>query len=122
MPKRTLDDLVACYLSNGEEELADEVVRRTRRRLLAAARRIGSPQDAEDAVHTAYLSLLHKRGRSLDTPVLAWLVTAVVRIAYRHKAREQRHLELAQRLGRAAPPQGPSPDLPRCPTLAPSMA
>jgi len=103
-----LDDLIARYLSSGDEEAADEVVRRTRPKLLAAARRIGSPQDAEDAVHTAYLSLLHKRGGALDAPVMPWLVTAVVRIAYRRKAKERKHAELVRRLARAGASPGPA--------------
>jgi RNA polymerase sigma-70 factor (ECF subfamily) len=108
VPQHKLDDLVTRYLTEGDEEVAEEVVRRTRPRLLAAARRIGSPQDAEDAVHTAYLSLLHKRGGVLDAPIMPWLIRAVVRIAYRHKAQEQRHAELARRLGRAASSPGAS--------------
>ena len=70
MTRETLEHLVARYLGDGDEEAAEEVVRRTRPKLLAVARRIGSPQDAEDAVHTAYLSLLHKRGGALDAPAL----------------------------------------------------
>jgi len=107
VPRESLDQLVARYLEGGDEEAADEIVRRTRRRLLWVARRIGSPQDAEDAVHTAYLSLLHKRDGGLDAPVLPWLLTAVVRIAYRHKARERRLAELSRRLSH--PGHGPGP-------------
>ncbi|NUN53411.1 MAG: hypothetical protein HUU06_11580, partial [Planctomycetaceae bacterium] len=59
----------------------EEVVARTRPRLLAAARRIGRPQDAEDSVQSAYLSLVRKRGEPLEAPVLPWLLTAVIRIA-----------------------------------------
>lgn len=101
MARETLDELVARYLGDGDEEAAEEVVRLTRRKLLAVARRIGSPQDAEDAVHTAYLSLHHKRGGALDAPIMPWLVTAVVRIAYRHKAREKRQAEICRRLAKA---------------------
>jgi RNA polymerase sigma factor (sigma-70 family) len=106
--RETLEHLVARYLGDGDEEAADEVVRRTRPKLLAVARRIGSPQDAEDAVHTAYLSLVHKRGGALDAPVLPWLVTAVVRTAYRHKAREQRRAELSRRLAQAVSTASPA--------------
>jgi len=106
--RETLEHLVARYLGEGDEEAAEEVVRRTRPKLLAVARRIGSPQDAEDAVHTAYLSLVHKRGGALDAPVLPWLVTAVVRIAYRHKAREQRRAELSRRLAKAVSTASPA--------------
>lgn len=121
--RETLDAFVTRYLGggpeggaergpdSGHEEAAEEIVRRTRRKLLSVARRIGSPQDAEDAVHTAYLSLHHRRGGSLDAPVMPWLVTAVVRIAYRHKAREQRRVEICRRLAKApsevSPPVSP---------------
>ena len=108
MTRQTLEQLVACYLADGDDQAAEELVRRTRPRLLAVARRIGSPQDAEDAVHTAYLSLLHKRGGALDAPVMPWLVTAVVRIAYRHKAREQRRTELSRRLAQVVSTAGPA--------------
>lgn len=107
MARETLEELVDRYLRDGDEEAAEEVVRRTRPKLLAAARRIGAPDEAEDAVHTAYLSLLHKRGGPLDAPVMPWLVTAVVRIAYRHKARRARQQELSRRLTRL--PQQPTP-------------
>ena len=107
MARETLEDLVDRYLRDADEEAAEEVVRRTRPKLLAAARRIGLPDDAEDAVHTAYLSLLHKRGGPLDAPVMPWLITAVVRIAYRHKAQRQRQHELSKRLSHL--PQAPTP-------------
>ena len=107
MARETLEDLVDRYLRDADEEAAEEVVRRTRPKLLAVARRIGSLDEAEDAVHTAYLSLLHKRGGPLDAPVMPWLVTAVVRIAYRHKAQHRRQHELSRRLAHL--PQAPTP-------------
>jgi RNA polymerase sigma-70 factor (ECF subfamily) len=79
------------------------VVAETRPRLLAAARRIGAPQDAEDAVQAAYLSLVRHRGAPLDAPVMPWLLTAVVRGAYRRKAVLRRELALAERLARPRP-------------------
>jgi RNA polymerase sigma factor (sigma-70 family) len=85
---------------DGDEEALDLVVRETRLRLLAAARRIGAPQDAEDAVQAAYLSLVRKRGEDLGAPVFPWLLTAVVRIAYRRKALLRREDALARRLAR----------------------
>jgi len=95
------------YLLTGDEEALERVVRGTRPRLLAAARRIGAPQDAEDAVQSAYLSLVRKRGAPLRAPVFPWLLTAVVRIAYRRKAVARRQDDLARRLAR--PQEGPSP-------------
>jgi RNA polymerase sigma-70 factor (ECF subfamily) len=96
-----LRDLVARYLVGGEEEALEAFVRATKPRLLAVARRIGAPQDAEDAVQSAYLSLLRLRGEGLDAPPLPWLVTTVVRIAYRRKAVHRRHETIARRLSRA---------------------
>jgi RNA polymerase sigma factor (sigma-70 family) len=88
------------YLLTGDEGSLELVVRETRPRLLAAARRIGAPQDAEDAVQSAYLSLVRKRGGPLEAPVFPWLLTATVRLAYRHKAAERRQLDLARALSR----------------------
>lgn len=72
-------------------------MRHTRGRLLGAARRIGSSQDAEDSVQGTYHALL-RRGKPTDGPLWAWLLTVVVRIAYRRKALAQRHAALAERL------------------------
>jgi RNA polymerase sigma factor (sigma-70 family) len=88
------------YLETGDEAAMEEIVGGTRPRLLAAARRIGSPQDAEDAVQAAYLSLVRRRGSPFDAPVLAWLLTAVVRIAYRRKALLRRDDRIAHHLAR----------------------
>ncbi len=96
----SLDRLLRRYLIDGSEEAMEGIVRRTRPRLLAVARRIGAPQDAEDSVQSAYVSLVRLRGRPLEAPVLAWLVTAVVRIAYRRKALSRREEQLAERLAR----------------------
>jgi RNA polymerase sigma-70 factor (ECF subfamily) len=102
-----LGGLLDRYLLSGDEEAMDEIVARTRGRLLAVARRIGHPQDAEDAVQTAYFSLIRKRGERLEAPVLPWLLTAVVRIAYRQRAVHQRQHRIARRL--AKPPNAGSP-------------
>ncbi len=102
-----LEEPVRRFLLTGDEEALDLVVRETRLRLLAAARRIGAPQDAEDSVQTAYLSLVRKRGEPLGAPVFPWLLTAVVRTAYRRKALARREEEVARRLARRL--DGPSP-------------
>ena len=102
-----LQEVLDRYLVTGDEEALERVVRETRPRLLAAARRIGAPQDAEDAVQSAYLSLVRKRGAPLRAPVFPWLLTAVVRIAYRRKAVGRRQDDLARRLAR--PLDGPTP-------------
>lgn len=96
------------YLLTGDEEALELVVRETRPRLVAAARRIGASQDAEDAVQSAYLSLVRHRGGRLDAPVFPWLLTAVIRIAYRRKAMQRREEGIARAL--AVPKDGPAPD------------
>jgi RNA polymerase sigma factor (sigma-70 family) len=102
-----LEEPVRRFLLTGDEEALDLVVRETRLRLLAAARRIGAPQDAEDSVQAAYLSLVRKRGEALGAPVFPWLLTAVIRTAYRRKALARREEAVARRLAR--PLDGPSP-------------
>jgi RNA polymerase sigma-70 factor (ECF subfamily) len=109
-PELDADALRRClqrYLADGDEEAMEEIVRRTRPVLLRIALRIGSTSDSEDAVQSAYFSLLRKRGESLDIPVLPWLKTTVIRIAYRQKAVQQRQHEIARRLSR--PAGSPSP-------------
>jgi RNA polymerase sigma factor (sigma-70 family) len=81
----------------------EEIVRGTRPRLLAAARRIGSREDAEDSVQAAYHALL-ARPEAPAVAVLPWLLAAVVRIAYRRKALARRELAIADRLARPATP------------------
>ncbi len=83
-----------------------ELVRVTRPKLLAVARRICAP-DAEDAVQTAYLSLT-RRGGLGGAPVLPWLLTAVARISYRTKATRGKEHAIAERLAPSvAPPEPP---------------
>ena len=80
----------------------EELVARTRRRLLNAVRHL---PDAEDAVQAAYLALLQARPPG---SVAGWLYTTTVRIAYRRKARLRREEQIAKQLGlaSAAPPDG----------------
>ena len=103
-----LRELLELYIRDGNAAAMEELTERTRPRLLKAARRIGAPQDAEDSVQAAYHSLLRRGDRPLDAPVLAWLLTAVVRIAYRRKALGQREAQLADRLAVPANGNGPS--------------
>ncbi|MBL9085794.1 MAG: hypothetical protein JNM10_01505, partial [Planctomycetia bacterium] len=118
-PAATLDPLglvLSRYLLTGDESAVEEVVAATRPRLLGIARRIAGADDAEDAVQTAYLSLIRRRGAPLDAPVVPWLVTAVVRNAYRRRAVTRRFAALADRLAMvpdeapAAPPPPPPDD------------
>lgn len=85
----------------------EELVRLTRPRLRAAARRIAGATDAEDAVRTAYHALLRKGEVPRDAPLMAWLLTAVVRVAYRHRATTRAQHEIARRLA-SAPRPGPA--------------
>ncbi len=61
-----------------EEDAAamEELVRRTRRKLVGVAGRIGARQDAEDSVQAAYHALL-VRPQLPEAPILPWLMTAV---------------------------------------------
>jgi RNA polymerase sigma-70 factor (ECF subfamily) len=102
-----LEEPVRRYLVTGDEASLDVVVRETRLRLLSAARRIGDAQDAEDAVQAAYLALVRRRGEPLDAPVFPWLLTAVVRIAYRRKAILRREEAIAKRLALPESPVSP---------------
>ena len=103
-----LEAVLDRYLVSGDETAMEQVVARTRPRLLGAARNIGRPQDAEDSVQAAYLSLVRKRGEPLEAPVVPWLLTAVIRIAYRRKAIERREQGIAHLL---SVPRGlPAPD------------
>ena len=100
---KSLESLFSRYATTGDEAASRELVARTRSRLLAAARRIGNAADAEDSVQTAYLSLLHKRDEAFEAPILPWLMTATVRIAYRAKAKRERLLVIAGQLAQTAP-------------------
>jgi RNA polymerase sigma-70 factor (ECF subfamily) len=102
----TLDALRRRFLGNGDEAAMEDLVRLTRPRLLGAARRIGHPQDAEDSVQSAYHALLQRGAAEIEGPVVAWLLTAVVRIAYRRKAEARRRDDIARRLA----PRNPAPD------------
>jgi len=106
-PPDPLEPVLSRYLLTGDEQAMEEIVRETRPRLLAAARRIGDPQDAEDAVQGAYLSLVRHRGAELGAPVFPWLLTAAVRIAYRRKAVDRREDAIARRLSHPASPGTP---------------
>ncbi|MDH3591429.1 MAG: sigma-70 family RNA polymerase sigma factor, partial [Planctomycetota bacterium] len=100
----SLEALLDRYLAERDERAIETLVARTKPRLLTTARRIAGATDAEDCVQTAYLSLMHRR-REHDAPVLPWLITAVVRIAYSHKAQQRKQRALAERLR-----QVPEPD------------
>jgi len=93
----SLEALLARYLDGRDERAIAALVRRVRPRLLRVARRIGNPADAEDAVQTALLSLVHRSG-TFEAPVLPWLTTAVVRTAYAAKAARDKQTRLAERL------------------------
>ncbi|MFI5402605.1 MAG: sigma-70 family RNA polymerase sigma factor [Planctomycetota bacterium] len=101
-----LEELLERYFASDDEPAMAELVRQTRPKLLAVARRICG-EDAEDAVQTAYLSLAKKGGLG-GAPVLPWLLTAAARIAYRARATRAREHAIAERLApSAAPPEPP---------------
>jgi len=103
-----LDELLDRYIRDGNVAAMDEIVARTRDRLLATARRIGDPQDAEDTVQATYYALLRRGAEPLDAPLIAWLLTVAVRIAYRRKAARRREVALAEQLSVASDDPGPS--------------
>ena len=92
------DECLRRFRDEADAAAMEEFVRRTRKRLLGVARRIGAPQDAEDSVQAAYHALLRRPERPDD--VVGWLVATVVRIAYRRKAAAHRESALAERLAR----------------------
>lgn len=92
--------LLERFRRDGDTASMEEFVRATRPRLLAVARRIGSPQDAEDSVQAAYHALLRRADLPPGVNPTAWLVTATVRIAYRRKATTRRQEDLARQLTR----------------------
>ena len=68
----SLESLFERYLAERDESAMEELVARSRPRLLAIARRIDGGRAAEDCVQTAYLSLIHKRVREMEAPILPW--------------------------------------------------
>ncbi len=93
------------FFRDGDTAAMEEIVHRSRSKLVAAARRIAGAEDAEDAVQAAYHSLL-RRGSPPEGPVLPWLLVAVVRIAYRFKAMRRREQSIVDCLAhpRESPP------------------
>ena len=113
--KDPLGPIVDRYLLSGDEEAMDRLVERTRPKLMAVARRIGDPQDAEDAVQGAYMALVRKRGVGLDAPVMPWLLTTVIRLAYRRKAKQRRQRDLAAQLAQPRETATALPAVPAAP-------
>jgi RNA polymerase sigma-70 factor, ECF subfamily len=106
-PGDNLRALLLRFWRRGDAGAMDSLVRRTRPKLLATARRIGAPQDAEDSVQAAYHALLRTATKPPEKSVRAWLLVAVVRIAFRRKAlvdREKKILERLERPGRDLSP------------------
>ena len=102
-----LRPLLNRFRADRDAAAMEELVRRTRPKLLRIARRIGAPQDAEDSVQAAYHALLG-RPELPDAPTLPWLITTVVRIAYRRKAVVAKQATLAERLARPQPQPSPA--------------
>jgi len=102
-----LRPLLVRFRAERDAAAMEELVSRTRTKLLRIARRIGEPQDAEDSVQAAYHALLG-RPELPDAPTLPWLITTVIRIAYRRKAIAAKQASLADRLARPRPLPSPS--------------
>ena len=102
-----LRSLLLRFLEAGDARAMEEFVASTRPRLLKAARRIGSPQDADDSVQAAYHALLQRGPEIPPGPLFPWLLVATIRIAYRRKAMQQRARALGDRLAVPAPEQRP---------------
>lgn len=102
----SLRPLLERFVRDGDDAAMEALVRATRRKLVGVAARIGARQDAEDTVQAAYHALLRRGDEPPDAP-FPWLVTTVVRIAYRRKAAARRDAALAEKLGRPAPDGGP---------------
>jgi len=110
-----LRGLLTRFREDRDAAAMEELVRRTRTKLLRIARRIGAPQDAEDSVQAAYHALLG-RPEAPDAPTLPWLITAVIRIAYRRKAIAARESGIAEQLARPKPPPSPAESAARAET------
>ena len=106
MSPNDLGELLARYLASDDEDAMAALVERTRPRLLGAARRI-CRDDAEDAVQQAYLSLVKRR--EAPPVVEAYLLTAVVRVAYRLRAKGAKEDAIAARLAQGGV-RGPEAD------------
>ena len=102
-----LRSLLKRFRRDGDAAAMEELVSRTRRKLVGVAGRIGARQDAEDSVQAAYHALL-ARAELPDAPLLPWLMTTVIRIAYRRKAMARRDLRIAERLARPRPEGTPA--------------
>ena len=102
---RDLAELLSAYVEHGDEDAMEELVTRTRPRLLHAVHHIADSGEAEDAVQAAYVALLRARPNG---SVGAWLFTTTVRIGYRRKAKRRREEAIARQLGmeRVAPREG----------------
>ncbi len=103
-----LNELLERYLRDGNVAAMDEIVAQTRVRLLGTARRIGDPQDAEDTVQATYYALLRRGDKPLEAPLIAWLLTVTVRIAYRRKASRRREVVLVDQLSLPSDEPGPA--------------
>ena len=68
-----LTDLLRRFFQDGDAAAMENLVRRTRGRLLSIARRIGAAQDAEDSVQAAYHALLRHGAFRGPASVEGWL-------------------------------------------------
>ena len=108
-----LGALLRQYLDCGREGAMDELVSRTRPRLLAVARRIGAPQDAEDAAQEALVKVFAQASRfDPERDALAWAVEIAaweVRTVLRRRGRRREEAGHEERLAAHRDP-GPTPE------------
>lgn len=95
-----LEPLLRRFVDRGDSAAIQEFVAWTRPRLHSVARKIVDASEAHDVVQEAYLSMLRKGSADLGAPIMGWLITAVVRIAYHRKAATNRQAEVLERLAR----------------------
>jgi len=95
-------ELLRRFLETGDEVAIEALVADVRPQLACAARRVVGDGEADDVLQTAFHALLRRGAVPADAPVVAWLHTAVVRIAYRRRAARRREHEIARRLAREA--------------------
>ena len=95
---RTLAELLATYHDTGDERAMEQLVSRTRPKLLRVTRRICGDEDAEDCAQSAYHTLLRQGTVPPGGAVEGWLVTTAIRLAYRKRSLAQRQLVTANLL------------------------
>ena len=87
----------------------DELFRTTHPRVLAYARTMAAPADAEDAVGEAYAIAWRRQHELPAGAELGWLIGVTRRVLANGRRSERRLGALRTRLGLQRPPAGPDP-------------